>query len=158
MRHELCRLPCVLCGNGAMPRRCQGLLRVNVYKDAIKNASFASMPNSRQLAASLAPYHSALCDAAALAVERPVHVITPDEEDAAQGFLCVMHDYLSKMCGDLRLHTIVNVGMSKRTGIFMKESLLESLPAKDRPFIKAFMETQMFAAYADGVISDCCES
>lgn len=133
-------------------------MRVNVYKDAIKNASMPSLPNTRQLAAALAPHHAALCDAAPLAVERPVHVITPDEEEAAHGFLGVMHDYLAKLCGDLRLHTIVNVGMSKRTGIFMKESLVESLPAKDRPFMRAFMETQMFAAYADGVISDYCES
>lgn len=91
-------------------------MRVNVYKDAIKNASFAPMPNTRQLAAALAPFHAALREAAPLAVERPVHVITPDEEEAAQGFLGTMHVYLSQLCGDLRLHTIVNVGMSKRTG------------------------------------------
>lgn len=133
-------------------------MRVNVYKDAIKNASFPCMPNTRQLAAALAPFHAALVDAAPLAVERPVHVITPDEEEAARGFLGIMHEYLSRLCGDLRLHTIVNVGMSKRTGVFMKESLLESLSAKDRVFMRAFMETQMFAAYADGVISDYCEA
>jgi hypothetical protein len=133
-------------------------MRVNVYKDAVKNASFPAMPNTRQLAAALAPSHAALREAAPLAVERPVHVITPDEEESAQCFLNVMHDYLSKLCGDLRLHTIVNVGMSKRTGVFMKESLLESLPAKDRTFMKAFMETQMFSVYADGVISDYCEA
>lgn len=145
------------CGSHS-PCRCHGLLRVNVYKDAVKNASFPSMPNTRQLAASLAPFHASLREAAALAVERPVHVITPDEEEAARGFLGVMHDYLSKLCGDLRLHTIVNVGMSKRTGVFMKESLLESLPLKDRGFMRAFMDTQMFAAYCDGVISDYCEA
>lgn len=96
--------------------RCHGLLRVNVYKKAIKNASFPAMPNARQLLQALGPHHAALCEAAPLAVERPVHVITPDEELAAHRFLAVTHDYLSKMCGDLRLHTIVNVGMSKRTG------------------------------------------
>jgi hypothetical protein len=133
-------------------------MRVNVYKDAVKNASFPSMPNTRQLSAALAPFHASLREAAELAVERPVHVITPDEEEAARSFLGVMHDYLSKLCGDLRLHTIVNVGMSKRTGVFMKESLLESLPMKDRAFMRAFMETQMFAAYCDGVISDYCEA
>eukprot|EP00882_Tetradesmus_deserticola_P024254 GHRQ01026498.1.p1 GENE.GHRQ01026498.1~~GHRQ01026498.1.p1 ORF type:complete len:229 (+),score=106.58 GHRQ01026498.1:463-1149(+) len=142
----------------AVVSRCHGLLRVNVYKNAIKNASFPSLPNSRQLMQALAPHHAALCEAAPLAVERPVHVITPDEEEAAGRFLAVTHDYMSRLCGDLRLHTIVNVGMSKRTGVFMRDALIESLPAKDRPFIRAFTETQMFNVYADGVISDYCEA
>jgi hypothetical protein len=86
-----------------------------------------------------------------------VHVITPDEEEAAGRFLAVAHEYMSRLCGDLRLHTIVNVGMSKRTGVFMRDALIESLPAKDRPFMRAFTETQMFNVYADGVISDYCE-
>lgn len=142
----------------AVASRCHGLLRVNVYKNAIKNASFPSLPNSRQLMQVLAPHHAALCEAAPLAVERPVHVITPDEEAAASHFLAVAHDYMSKLCGDLRLHTIVNVGMSKRTGVFMRDALIESRPAKDRPFLRAFTETQMFNVYADGVISDYCEA
>lgn len=138
--------------------RCHGLVRVNVYKNAIKNASFPSLPNSRQLLHALAPHYTTLSEAAPLAVERPVHVITPDEEAAASNFLLVLHEYVSQLCGDLRLHTVVNVGMTKRTGVFMKDSLFESVQAKDRPFVKAFVETQMFAVYADGVISDYCES
>eukprot|EP00878_Enallax_costatus_P027730 GHUV01029878.1.p1 GENE.GHUV01029878.1~~GHUV01029878.1.p1 ORF type:complete len:311 (+),score=87.80 GHUV01029878.1:2096-3028(+) len=138
--------------------RCHGLMRVNVYKNGIKNASFPSLPNTRQLMHALAPHHSTMCEAAELAVERPVHVITPDEEAAASNFLSVLHGYLSQLCGDLRLHTIVNVGMTKRTGVFMKDALIDSLQPKDRPFMKAFMETQMFAVYADGVISDYCEA
>jgi hypothetical protein len=94
-------------------------MRVNVYKDAIKAASFPPMPNARALAATLAPFHAALREAAPLAVERPVHVITPDEEEAARGFLGAMHEHLTALCGDLRLHTIVNVGMSKRTGTWV---------------------------------------
>eukprot|EP00879_Flechtneria_rotunda_P029127 GHRR01031396.1.p1 GENE.GHRR01031396.1~~GHRR01031396.1.p1 ORF type:complete len:181 (+),score=37.00 GHRR01031396.1:416-958(+) len=137
--------------------RCHGLMRVNVYKDGVKNASFPALPNARQLLQSLTPHYTALHDAAPLAIERPVHVITPDEERAAQKLLTAMHEYLTSVCGDLRLHTIVNVGMSKRTGVFMRDSLIESMPAKDRPFMRAFTETQMFAAYADGVVSDYCE-
>jgi hypothetical protein len=69
----------------------------------------------------------------------------------------VLHGYLSVLVGDLRPHTIVNVGMSKRTGLLMKDSLLEGVAPKDRPFARAFMETQMFAAYSDGIISDLFE-
>lgn len=61
------------------------------------------------------------------------------------------------LCGDLRLHTIVNVGMSKRTGLLLKEGLVESLPPKDRPFMRAFAETQMFSVYSDSVISEYCD-
>jgi hypothetical protein len=128
-----------------------------VYKNAVKAPSgMPQLPNVRALASALAPSHAALCEAAPLAVDRPVHVITPGEEDAARTFLGVVHEHLSCLCGDLRLHTIVNVGMAQRTGVFMRDSLLESLPARERPFMRAFTETQMFAAYADGVISDYC--
>jgi hypothetical protein len=186
--------------------RCHGLIRVNVYKDAIKaQPSLPALPNARQLAAALAPAHAALREAAPLAVERPVHVLTPDEEAAgawpcvecclravcvllcflqaacvlsspgalgltaaprrpclqptqtARGFLEVVYAHLSSLCGDLRLHTIVNVGMAKRTGVFMRDSLLDATPPRDRPFVRAFTETQMFAAYADGVIADDCD-
>jgi hypothetical protein len=132
-------------------------MRVNVYKDAIKHAALPAMPNASQLMAALSAPWAALREASPLASERPVHIVTPDEEEAARSFLAVTHDYLSKLCGDLRLHTIVNVGMSKRTGVFMQDSLVESLPVKDRPFMRAFTETQMFGVYADGVISDYCD-
>lgn len=149
--------PCLtLCCSRA--RRCHGLVRVNVYKDAVKNTGFPTMPHMRKLTASLTAPHAALQAAASLAADRPVHMVSPEEESAARLFLSTVHEYLAGMCGDLRLHTIINVGMSKRTGWLMKDSLIEGFPAKDRPFIRAFAETQMFAVYSDIVISDYCES
>lgn len=69
----------------------------------------------------------------------------------------VLLEHMTSLVGDLRLHTIVNVGLSKRTGLLMKEGLLESLPPRDRPFMRAFMETQMFCAHSDAVIAEYCE-
>jgi len=69
-----------------------------------------------------------------------------------------MLDHLSGLCGDLRLHTIVNVGMSKRTGLLLKDGLVDSFGPKDRPFMRAFAESQMFAVYSDAVISEYCDA
>lgn len=133
-------------------------MRVNAYKDAIKHGPFPAMPNCASLGAALAPHHSALAAAAPLTAERPVHLLTPAEEDAARAFLAATHAFLCGLCGDVRLHTIVHVGAGgARTGVFMQDSLIESLPAKDRSFMRAFTDTQMFGAYADGVISDYCQ-
>lgn len=46
--------------------------------------------------------------------------------------------------GDLRPHIITHVGSATRTATLMKDSLLEATPAKDRQFVRTFMETQMF--------------
>ena len=68
-----------------------------------------------------------------------------------------MHGHLRGLCGDLRLHTIVNVGMSKRTGFLMKDALIDSYSVKDRGFMREFAETQMFAVYTDSVVREFCE-
>jgi hypothetical protein len=69
----------------------------------------------------------------------------------------VMLEHLSFLCGDLRLHTIVNVGMTKRTGLLLKDALIESFAPRDRHFMRAFLETQMFAVYSDSVIAEYCD-
>lgn len=48
------------------------------------------------------------------------------------------------LVGDLRPHIITNVSTSTRTAALMKDSLLEATKPKDRPFVKAFVDTQMF--------------
>lgn len=55
--------------------------------------------------------------------------------------------------GDLRPHIITHVGAATRTATLMKDSLLESTPYKDRPFVKTFIETQMFQVYSDHVMA-----
>lgn len=69
----------------------------------------------------------------------------------------VAQQHLADLCGDLLPHTITNVGLNKRTAYLMKDSLLDDAPPRDRPFVRAFMETQMFTAHSDAVISAFCE-
>ncbi len=42
------------------------------------------------------------------------------------------------LCGDLRPHIITNVGLQdgQRAGMLMRDSLLDSAPARDRPFLR----------------------
>lgn len=68
-----------------------------------------------------------------------------------------MLEHMVSLCGDLRLHTIVNVGMSKRTGLLLKDALVESFAPRDRPFMRAFAETQMFAVHSDALIGEYCD-
>ncbi|KAI8477258.1 MAG: AEX-3 domain-containing protein [Monoraphidium minutum] len=138
--------------------RCASLVRVNVYKDKVKHrGAIPQMPSARRLATELAPHHAALRGAAGLAADRPVHLVSAEEAAAARRFLHVMLEHLVSLTGDLRLHTIVNVGMSKRTGLLLKDAMVESFPPRDRPFMRAFAETQMFAVYSDAVIREYCD-
>lgn len=135
-------------------QRCGDLVRVNLYKDRIKNAPPASsLPDYRQLLAKLAPWHKKLQQTASY-TRRPMHVPTSTECSAVDGFTRVFGSYLQKLVGDLRRHTITDVGQNgERVCLLLEDSLVESFPQKDWPFMKAFVETQMFSSYSDAVIS-----
>lgn len=137
--------------------RTAGLVCVEVYEDRMSGPVLPALPGGRTLAAALAPHHAVLRAAGeAEGSERPLHLITPDEEEAAAALLDGLHAHLAGLAGDLRLHTIVDVGASQRTGVFMRDSLIDSMPANDKPFMRAFVDTQMFTAYADAVIRYAC--
>lgn len=56
------------------------LVRVNLYKGAISNAShLPQLPGHKALVASLAPLHARVRAAAANAGARPLHQLTPEE-------------------------------------------------------------------------------
>ncbi|GLI61000.1 hypothetical protein VaNZ11_003258 [Volvox africanus] len=172
--------------------RCSHLIRVNVYKDQVKNAGAAlpQLPGLKRLTAALAPHHALLrrrlahpggsggvggggggvtssgAPKAALGtllagkqVDVPVdggrslRSLSSAEQAAASSFLSVLAHHLGSLCGDLRPHVITNVGLSKRTGVLMKESLLEVIPPKDKPFVRQLVETQMFSVWSDALIS-----
>jgi hypothetical protein len=69
--------------------RCKGLIRVNLYKDRIKNAThLPALPNAPQLAAALAPSYWALANIGAdRARGRPLYSITEEQGRAAAAFL-----------------------------------------------------------------------
>ena len=130
-------------------QKCADLVRINLYKDGIKNAPPASaLPNCRRLHGALAPWHAKL-QAFRAYTRRPVHFVTSGEEEASEGFLNVIGNYLHDLCGDIRRHTITEVGATGRVSVLLEESLVESFPAKDVPFMKTFVHTQMFSSYVD---------
>lgn len=133
-------------------------VRVNVYKRQVKNlGGLPHLPNCHTLRAAIAPHYERLAAAGPDATSRGITSITEEERRCADALLYFVHHHLSTMCGNLLQHTITNVGLNKRTGFLMRDSLLDAAPHRDRPFLRAFMETQMFSVHSDAVISDYCE-
>ncbi|GAQ83578.1 DENN domain containing protein [Klebsormidium nitens] len=131
------------------------LIRVNVYKNKVKMTSTVPpIPKAKQLAAALEPFHAKLAATAGESRRRPAFKTTEAQAKAVEGFLAVLRGYLESLCSDLRAHTITDVGASgDRVSLLLKDSFIDSFSHKDRPFIKVFVETQMFSMYTDGVLS-----
>ena len=64
----------------------------------------------------------------------------------------ILHEHLREICSNIHSHTITDVQTNERVSLLMKESFVGSFPAKDREFIKEFVETQMFTVYSDCII------
>ncbi|KAK9834290.1 hypothetical protein WJX81_004017 [Elliptochloris bilobata] len=134
--------------------RCGGLTRVNVYKDRItlaKPGGLPALPHAASLAAALAPVHR---DLAALGRERhrPLYNVSAEQAALADTFLQVVQEHNSRLCADLHLHTITDVQTSERVSLLLKDSFVESFPQRERPFMKQFVETQIFSVFVDSVI------
>lgn len=71
--------------------RCKSLMRVNIYKDRLKNAvHLPALPNATSLASALSPPYWALHSIGREAVKsRPLYSITDDQRHAAESFLQV---------------------------------------------------------------------
>ncbi|KAM0953144.1 hypothetical protein DsansV1_C02g0020901 [Dioscorea sansibarensis] len=74
--------------------------------------------------------------------------------EAAKGFLAVLRSYLDSLCSNLRSHTITNVQSNDdKVSLLLKESFIDSFPSRDRPFMKLFVDTQLFSVHTDLVLS-----
>lgn len=71
--------------------RCKSLMRVNIYKDRLKNAvHLPALPNAASLASALSPPYWALHSIGREAARsRPLYSITDDQKHAAESFLQV---------------------------------------------------------------------
>uniref|UniRef100_A0A1D2AA03 UDENN domain-containing protein n=2 Tax=Auxenochlorella protothecoides TaxID=3075 RepID=A0A1D2AA03_AUXPR len=137
--------------------RCGALVRVNVYKDRVSNAGrLAPLPSRATLAEALAGTYAELSalGRTPAARARPAHQVSDAQAALAGVFLSTVQTYLRSLVSDLRAYTITDVSASQeRTSILLRESFIESVPAKDRAFMTAFSETQMFAVYTDAVLA-----
>ena len=60
-----------------------------------------------------------------------------------------MRNYLAGLTSNLAKHTITDVQTTERVSLLLKDSFIESFASKERPFVRQFVETQMFSEYVD---------
>ncbi|KAL4195829.1 hypothetical protein AMTRI_Chr04g180270 [Amborella trichopoda] len=130
------------------------VILVDVNKNQVKSPSIPQLPQHKELLSSLRPHHAKLVGESYLAKKRLVHECTDAQAEAAKCFLEVLRNYLDSLCSNLRAHTITNVQSNNdKVSLLLKESFIESFPARDRPFMKLFVDTQLFSVHTDLVLS-----
>lgn len=134
--------------------KASSIVRINVDKDQVKACSLPQLPRFKELVSDLSPIHARLSCENALAKRHPIYKCNEVQAEAAWQFLNVMRSYLESLCSDLRSHTITNVQSNNdRVSLLLKDSFIDSFPSKDRPFVKLFVETQMFSVLSDSRLS-----
>ncbi|XP_074273614.1 uncharacterized protein LOC141597157 isoform X2 [Silene latifolia] len=127
---------------------------VDVSRNQVKSSSMPQLPKHNDLVQSLIPYHSKLVGESYLGRKRPLYECTEVQVEAAKGFLEVLRAYLDSLCFNLRSHTITNVQSNDdKVSLLLKESFIGSFPSRERPFMKQFVDTQMFSVHTDLVLS-----
>lgn len=127
---------------------------VDANKNQVRSSSIPQLPQHKELLSSLSPYHAKLVGESYLGKKRPVYECTDVQTEAAKGFLEVLRSYLDSLCSNLRSHTITNVQSNDdKVSLLLKESFIDSFPSRDRPFMKLFVDTQLFSVHTDLVLS-----
>ncbi|RWR97303.1 DENN domain-containing protein [Cinnamomum micranthum f. kanehirae] len=130
-------------------------VHINVQKDQqVKMWSLPQLPRHRELITQLGPIHARLSCENSIAKRHPVYKCSEVQAEAAWQFLNVMRWYLESLCSDLRSHTITSVQSNNdKVSLLLKDSFIDSFPTRDQPFIKLFVETQLFSALSDSRLS-----
>ncbi|XVE97903.1 hypothetical protein REPUB_Repub03eG0059000 [Reevesia pubescens] len=130
------------------------VILVDANKNQIKTSTIPQLPQHRELFACLSPYHAKLVGESYLGRKRPVHECTDVQIEAAKGFLSVLRSYLDSLCSNMRSNTITNVQSNNdKVSLLLRESFIDSFPSRDRPFMKLFVDTQLFSVHTDLVLS-----
>ncbi|RZC81662.1 hypothetical protein C5167_044239 [Papaver somniferum] len=110
-----------------MTRLANGIL-VDANKNQVQSPTMPQLPKQKELISSLSPYHTEL----------------------------VGECYLAKRsCQRLPIGAKIMYGFSllKFVSLLLKENFIESFPRSDRPFMKLFVDTQLFSVHTDLVLS-----
>ncbi|KAI4344595.1 hypothetical protein L6164_011802 [Bauhinia variegata] len=127
---------------------------IDANKNQVKSPTIPQLPRQKELLSSLRPYHAKLVGESYLGRKRPVYECTEVQIEAAKGFLSVLRSYLDSLCCNIRSHTITNVQSNNdKVSLLLKESFIDSFPHRDRPFMKHFVDTQLFSVQTDLVLS-----
>ncbi|KAK8506148.1 hypothetical protein V6N13_002789 [Hibiscus sabdariffa] len=146
-----------------MKMRTSNLVQVNLAKKQVKTCYAPQLPRRKELVSELGPIHSKLYFEGSIAKKHPTYRCNEAQAEAATQFLTVMREYLESLCANLRSHTITNVQSNDdRVGtyvvllpvsILLKDSFIDSFPVDNRPFIKMFVDTQLFTVLSDSRLS-----
>lgn len=135
--------------------RTSHLCRINVYKDDVKlqweGGKSLRLPRMNDVVRILYPLHQAVVEASANRKKRPVIDPSQAAVEASKEFLGAWRAYVNSLVSSIRYHSItdVNEGGDAKVAILLKESFLGTYTGRDRSFMRAFVETQMFSAYCD---------
>ncbi|KAL3517750.1 hypothetical protein ACH5RR_020339 [Cinchona calisaya] len=130
--------------------RTSSLVHVNVVKDQVKMCNLPVLPQRKELLSKLEPIHAILSCEDSIAQKHPVHKCNEVQAEAAAQFLEVIRQYLESLCSDLRTYSITNVQSDNdRVSILLKDSFIESFQSRDKPFVKLFVDTQLFSVLSD---------
>ncbi|KAH1129016.1 hypothetical protein J1N35_000394 [Gossypium stocksii] len=130
------------------------LVQVNLPKKQVKTCYVPQLPQRKELVSELGPIHSTLAFEGSIAKKHPTYRCNEVQAEAAIQFLAIMRDYLESLCANLRSHTITSVQSDQdRVSLLLKDSFIDSFPIKDRPFIKLFVDTQLFTVLSDSRLS-----
>ncbi|KAK7411866.1 hypothetical protein VNO78_03309 [Psophocarpus tetragonolobus] len=141
--------------NEVQSKLTNNVILVDANRNQVKSSStIPQLPRQKELISSLRPYHAILVGESYLGRRRPVYECTEVQIEAAKGFLSVLRTYLDSLCCNIRSHTITNVQSNDdKVSLLLKESFIDSFPYRDRPFMKLFVDTQLFSVQTDLVLS-----
>ncbi|KAJ8767455.1 hypothetical protein K2173_017499 [Erythroxylum novogranatense] len=130
------------------------VILVDANKNQVRSPNIPQLPKQKELFSCLSPYHAKLVGESFLAKKRPMYECTDAQIQAAKDFLEVLRLYLDSLCSNLRSHTITNVQSNNdKVSLLLKESFIDSFSSRDRPFMKHFVDTQLFSVHTDHVLS-----
>lgn len=137
--------------------RTNNLCRINVYKGDVKlhwdgRRKPLRLPRMNELVRNLFPLHAAIVEASVNHKNRPVIDPSHDAIVAAREFLNAWRAYLNSLVANIRYHAITDVnggGGEGKVTILLKESFLATFAGRDRSFMRAFVDTQMFTTFCD---------
>lgn len=135
-------------------RKTNNLVYIDVFKDQRKTCDLPLLPEHNILHERLRPIHARLVCEKSIAQRQHVYKFSESQAEAAMEFKEVMRRYMDSLCAEMRLNTITSVQSNNdRVSILLKDSFIDSFPEMDQPFMKLFIETQMFSVLSDSRLS-----
>jgi hypothetical protein len=145
-------------------RRRVPAVRVNAYKDDIKNAEFPRIPNAKALVRSLEEPHRKI---RSLGMQygsdsHPIYELSPEERREAARLAEKVRSHLLGLTSDLAFFYVTDVGQSIEPGtdvtggrgassVLLREAFVESFDECDQEFVDQWTQSQMFELYCDWV-------